>query len=227
MGGLIRSLGSVLGVLVLLIVFLYILPMVGYLPPLRIVSVEVEGLSALPEEAVKEALSEIESSIITVDDEEILDLLVRNVGKRVKKVYLSREIRWEGSKLKVKVVERIPVAKVPVGKGFFLIDEEGVSFKPTPHDNLKNLITVKTYSLHVLEKNFPKIYKYVIKTVDKIDYLHVKVSRVVLRKGKLTLILPPAEEINEVVASRIASVMASAISYGTVDLRYDRFILVK
>jgi cell division septal protein FtsQ len=194
------------------------------LPLFGIKKVEVEGNRRVEFSLIRETIEELSADLLNIDEEKILSLLSVRSGGRVKKVFLSRDFSLDGITVRVTVVEREPVARVALGRGYVLIDAEGVIFKPLEGDPT-DLPLIKTYDVDLLKEHLPRFYTLVLSIGLPVEQVVVRKDMVVLKlKGKV-LILPPLDSLPDSVSDRIK--MIYNLREEKVDLRYDRFILVR
>ena len=197
---------------------------IAQLPPFKIKEVVVKGNRSIDFESIKSVLEELGSDLRRLNEEEILISLNTQFKNRVKKVYMSRSLGFDGTTLNLRIVERKPVAKLKVGRSTMLIDPEGELFLPVKGEDL-NLVEVRTYDIEVLKNNFAKLYKNVLSLGLPIKAIKVKRDRVVLVLDSKEVILPPLELLPRNISGRLK--MVYNLSEEKVDLRYDRFILVR
>jgi len=195
------------------------------LPLFRIKEVAVEGNRGVEFALIKETIEEMSTDLFSLSEEDLLSVLhVRSKG-RVKRVFLSKEFGLDGVTLRVRIVEREPVAKVPLGEGYLLIDAEGVLFKPATGDKTAPLTIVRTYDIDLLQEHFPRLYRLVLSLGLPLRQVSVRRDRVILRMPRKVVVLPPLELMPEGISRRIK--MIYNLPEEKVDLRYDRFILVR
>ncbi len=191
------------------------------LPFLRIKEIRVEGNTTLDLNTVKSAIYSFDG-ILRLEEEKILSVLNERTGGRVKRVFVSREFTPKGISVRIRIEERKPVAKVRLGKYFSFIDEEGVTF---PAYEKKDLPEIVAYDLEILRRNFPKLYRAIRSSGLEVDLIRVLRDRTEILSGKRVLILPPLDLMPDNVAERLRIVYN--FREGKIDLRFDRFILVR
>ncbi len=190
----------------------------------RVKEVVVEGIERIDVSLIRETIEELEIDPLFLDEEELLSLLsVRSQG-RVKRVFISKDLGLGGISLRVRVVEREPVARVSFGGGRFLIDAEGVLFKPLEGDPT-DLPLITTYDIDLLQEHFPRFYTLILSFRFPVERIYVKKDRVVVKMNGKTVTLPPLDTLPDAVSDRIK--MIYNLQEEKVDLRYDRFILVR
>jgi len=194
------------------------------LPLFRVKEIVVEGIDRIDVSLIRETIEEMETDPLFLEEEELLSVLsIRSQG-RIKKVFLSKDLGLEGISLRIRVVERKPVARVLFGGGQFLIDAEGVLFKPLAGDP-SDLPLITTYDLDVLQEHFPRFYTLILSFRLPVERILVKKDRVIVKMEGKTVILPPLDTLPDAVSDRIK--MIYNFQEEKVDLRYDRFILVR
>jgi len=198
--------------------------LITQIPLFRVKEIVVEGNKRVDFELVKEIIEETGESVLSTTKEELLSALKVRTGDRIKEVFLSREFGFEGITLRIRLVEREPVARVAFGKGYLLTDAEGVFFTPLPGDPA-NLPLIKTYDMDILREHFPRLYRMVFLSNIPVRTVIVKKNSTLLVLSDKILILPPLELLPEGISDRIK--MIYNLPEERVDLRYDRFILVR
>jgi len=194
------------------------------LPMFQIKEVVVEGNEKIPLESVKTVIEELSGNLLRLNGTELKESLNGKFGGRVKEVLVSKDIKMDGIRIKVEVVERSPVAKVRVGEEFLLIDDEGDLFYPMD-DDLKKLVELRTYDLQVLEKNFTKLRREILSSGLPIQQIDIRRDKILLHINEKEIILPPIDLLSENVSSRLKLIYN--FPEENVDLRYGRFILAR
>ncbi len=195
------------------------------LPIFEIRKVTVEGNGKVEFTLIKETIEELSAELFTLSEDELLSLLKVRTDDRVKEVYLSKDFGLKGVTLRVRVVEREPVARVVLGESQLLIDAEGVLFKPFRGEGVSDLPLIRTYDIDLLREYFPRFHRLVLSLGLPVREVSVKRDRVVLRMHRKVVLLPPLELLPEGISRRIK--MIYNLPEEKVDLRYDRFILVR
>jgi len=193
-------------------------------PMFKVKRVVIEGNDKIPFESVKSVIRELSTNLLKLNGEELKESLNAKFGGRVKAVLLSKDLSVEGITLKVKLVERRPVAKIRIGKEFLLVDKDGNLFYPL-NDDLSKLVELRTYDLRVVRNHFSKLQESVLSTTLPIKLVEIKRDRVLLYLRDKKVVLPPIELLSENVSSRLKLIYN--FPEGNVDLRYRRFILVR
>ncbi len=202
-----------------------LISVIDRLPPFRIKEIIVSGNERINFEDIKESVYKAQDESFAVSKEALLRELTRKYGRRVGDVKIERDMSLEGVSLKVVVEERKPVAKVRVGKKLYLIDKEGNLFEAIEGENTEDLVELKAYDLDKLLDSFGKLYRYVIDTKASIHNIVVKRDRIEIFTGHRKIILPPLDLLSQSVRRRLNVIYN--YSQGKVDLRYDRFILIR
>ncbi len=196
----------------------------GRLPFFKVKEIIVEGNEYVSLSAVRKTVADLEENLLTLKEENFLSALNIRTEGRVKTVFINRSFGLDGISLNIKIVERKPIAKIKIGKGYLLIDAEGVLFKPMGED-LKKLPLLKVYNFDILKKHISHLAN-ILKTSNlTVNYIDIKKDKILLRTSKRTVILPPLELLSENVSYRLK--MIYNLQEKEVDLRYDRFILVR
>jgi hypothetical protein len=194
------------------------------LPLFQIKEIVVEGNRTVDLDTVRSALFTAEGSVLETREDEILRVLNERTGGRIKKVHLKREFSLEGISVRVRVEERVPVAKVLLGRTYMLMDEEGKTFPPYP-GHAKGLIEVTAYDFKILENHFGKLYSMIKRSGLEVDRIKVLRDRTVVVVGRRVLILPPIDLLPDNLADRLGLIYN--FQEGKIDLRFGRFILVR
>ncbi|MDQ7082157.1 MAG: hypothetical protein Q9N34_03575 [Aquificota bacterium] len=184
----------------------------------------VEGNRTLDLNTVMSALYSPQGSVMKLDEGSILRTLNQITGGRVKRVFLSKKITLKGVSVRIRIEERVPVARVKTGRGYILIDREGKTFPPY-RGHPENLVDVKAYDLRTLQAHFPELYGMIEKTGLKVNRIEVMRDKTVVVSGRRVLILPPLDLLPENLVDRLG--MIYNFQGGRIDLRFDRFILVR
>lgn len=203
---------------------MFIPSLIHQLPFFKIKEIEVSGNYKVDFEAIKETIEELSVSLKGLDEKSLTEALNERFEGRVKKVYMNRNITLAGIEVKLKIIERVPVAKVKLGNSFMLIDGEGVLF-PAVSERELNLPEVRTHDVEVLQNHFYRLYDSIKSVKLPIQRIDVKPDRVVLVLKNKKAILPPLELLPGNISGRLK--MIYNFSQETVDLRYGRFILVR
>ncbi len=193
-------------------------------PLFQVKRVEVNGNYRIPFEEIKRAVEELSTNLMKLKGSELESLLNAKFGNRIKEVRLEKRFTSQGIVLKVSVEERRPVARLSLGGSYRLVDKEGVIFKPI-EDEGKDLVEIRTYDVDVLEEGFSKLYEQVLGIGLPLKRVLVKRDRIVLELRGKSVILPPIESLPDNLSERLR--MIYNVPQEKVDLRYDRFILVR
>ncbi len=191
--------------------------------------VEIEGNELVPAQEVREAVRQLGDNWLLISESVLMEKLKDRTGNSVKDVELSRNFSSKGVELKVKVKERVPVALLSMEGQSVLVDEKGEVFSVK---YLKKDFFPVIYLHKAIDKRFfVNLYNYVIRPVEEyglgVREIYVSEDKVVLyskAKGRVKVILPPVEFIDSVVAQRLK--LVGTLKGGTVDLRYNKFLLV-
>lgn len=194
------------------------------LPLFQVKEIIVEGNRSIDLDTVRSAVYSADGSVLRLKEDQILRVLNERTGGRVKKVFLAREVTLKGVSVKIRIEERVPVAKLKTRNTFLFIDRDGVTF-PAYANHPKGLVEITTYDLEVLEANFPRLYSQIEKAGIRVSKIRVLKDKTVLISGRRTLILPPIELLPDNLAERLS--MIYNFEEGKIDLRFDRFILVR
>ncbi len=194
------------------------------LPLFQVREVIVEGNRTVDLSTVMHALYSQQGSIMKLDENSILRILNERTGGRVKGVFLSRKITLKGVSVRIRIEERVPVAKVRVGKRYMLIDREGKTFPPYK-GHPKGLVEVRTYDLKTLQLHFPRLYSMIERSRLEVSRIEIMRDKTILVSGRRVFILPPADLLPENLVDRLR--MIYNFQGGEIDLRFDRFILVR
>ncbi len=194
------------------------------LPFFQIKRVEVKGNYRIPFEEVREAVHSLSGNLMKLRGPQLRDLLNARFENRVKRVELRRKFTREGIVLEVSIEERVPVARLRLGRSYRLLDREGVIFKPLGEEG-KGLVEISTYDKEVLLKGFPRLYEEVLSLRMPLNRILIKKDRVVLELEGRRIVLPPLEFFSDSISERLR--MIYNFPQEKVDLRYDRFILVR
>jgi hypothetical protein len=194
------------------------------LPLFKLKQIEVSGNDKIPFEQVREVVQELSTNLINLNEETIKKALNLRFKNRVKEVYITKNLSAGGMTLKVRILERVPVAKLKLGQSYMLLDEEGSMFPPFEREG-SWLIEVKTYDLELIKRHFSKLYKGVLSIGIPIRSVDIKRDKVVIRTGMKEIILPPLELLPANISARLK--MVYNFPEEKVDLRYGRFILVR
>ncbi len=194
------------------------------LPFFRIKQIELSGNEKISFEDVKSVVEELSTSLTGLNEESILNALNTKFKNRIKKVYVTRELGIDGMNVKLRLVERTPVAKLKLGQSYLLVDKEGVTFPPLEGEGEK-LVELRTYDMDILRTHFRKLYEGVISTNLPIKTVYINRDSVVLIMNSKKVILPPLEVLPANISARLK--MIYNFPEEKVDLRYGRFILVR
>jgi len=194
------------------------------LPFFRIKQIELSGNEKISFEDVKSVVEELSTSLTGLNEESILNALNTKFKNRIKKVYVTRELGIDGMNVKLRLVERTPVAKLKLGQSYLLVDKEGVTFPPLEGEGEK-LVELRTYDMDILRTHFRKLYESVISTNLPIKTVYINRDSVVLIMNSKKIILPPLEVLPANISARLK--MIYNFPEEKVDLRYGRFILVR
>jgi len=194
------------------------------LPFFKVKQIELSGNQKIAFEDIKEIVEELSTSLTTLNEENLLSELNARFDGRVKKVYMTRDIGINGTSIKLRVVERRPVAKLRFGQSYLLIDEEGVAFTPF-EDEGKELVEVSTYDIDLLRTHFTKLYEGVLSLNIPLKLIKIRRDSVLLVMDSKKVILPPLELLPPNISERLK--MIYNFPEEKVDLRYGRFILVR
>ncbi len=170
---------------------------------------------------IKSAIYSMEGPL-KLEEGKILSVLNERTGGRVKRVFVSKEFTPKGISVRIRIEEREPVAKVRIGKHFSFIDEEGVIF---PAYEKRELPEIVAYDLDLLRRNFSKLYRAISSSGIEANLIKVLRDKTEILSGKKILILPPLDLMPDNVAERLRIVYN--FREGKIDLRFDRFILVR
>ncbi len=194
------------------------------IPIFQIREVVIKGNRVINFEDIKPVIEELGTNLVNLNETQIRKELNARFKGRIKRVYLEKEFHLNGMTLNITIEERVPVAKVKLGKSYVLIDREGIMFKPLG-DDLKELPEIRTYDIEELKDNFRKLYRNVFSLDLDLKRVYVKRDRTVLQLRTKKVILPPIGSLSEEVSSRLKLIYN--FPEEVVDLRYGRFILVK
>ncbi len=194
------------------------------LPLLQIREITVEGNRTIDMDTVRSAIYSVEGSVFKLSEDQILSVLNERTGGRVKRVFVTKNVSIRGISIRIRIQERVPVAKVRSGSTYIFIDEEGKTF-PAYDLRSGNLPEVVTHDLKVLEENFPKLYRSVKGSGIRVSLIKVLKDRTILVSGRRQIILPPIDLLPDNVVDRLR--MVYNFREGKIDLRFDRFILVR
>ena len=194
------------------------------LPFFKVKQIELSGNDKIAFEDIKELVEELSTSLTSLNEENLLSELNARFDGRVKKVYMTRDIGIGGTNLRLRVVERKPVARLRFGQSYLLLDEEGVAFAPFEGEG-KGLVEVETYDIDLLREHFSRLYEGVISLNIPLKLIRVRRDSVVLILNSKKVILPPLELLPPNVSERLK--MIYNFPEEKVDLRYGRFILVR
>ena len=136
----------------------------GQLPLFQIKQVEIDGNYRIPFEYIRDVVVDLNGNLMSLRSSELEKLLNAKFENRVKKVELKKKFTSKGIVLEVRIEERVPVAKLKLGRSYRLLDKEGVIFKPIG-DEGKDLVEVKAYDKGILSKSFPRLYDEVLSLV--------------------------------------------------------------
>ena len=194
------------------------------LPFFQIKRVEVKGNYRIPFEEVKEAVEGLSGNLMKLKGSQLRNLLNARFENRVKRVELRRRFTREGIVLEVSIEERVPVAKLRLGGSYRLLDKEGVIFKPLGEEG-KDLVEIRTYDKDALVEGFTKLYEEVISLRIPVKTILIRRDKVILELESKRIVLPPLEFFSDNISERLR--MIYNFPQEKVDLRYDRFILVR
>jgi len=203
---------------------LFISSFLPQLPMFQVKEVVIEGNKRIEFNEIKDVIEELSGDLLKLNENEILETLVSRSGGRIKKVYLSKNFSLNGITINLKIIERIPVAKIKLGNSYMLLDREGYLFKPVEGEE-KNLPEIKTYDIDLLRKHFYKLYDRIISLNIPLKSIDIKKDKIILLVGTKTVILPPPDLLPVNISARLK--MIYNFPDERVDLRYDRFILVR
>ena len=191
--------------------------------------VEIEGNRLVPAKEVREVVGQLGDNWLLISESALMEKLKDKTGNSVKGVELSRTFSSKGINLKVRVEERVPVALLSVEGRSVLVDKTGEVFSVK---YLKEDFFPVVYLHGAIDRQFfVNLYNYVIKPAKEyglgVREIYVSEDKVVLYSGskkRVKVILPPVEFIDSVVAQRLK--LIGSLRSGTVDLRYNKFLLV-
>ncbi|WP_457601610.1 cell division protein FtsQ/DivIB [Hydrogenivirga sp.] len=194
------------------------------LPFFKVKQIELSGNEKIAFEEVKEVVEELSTNLVNLNEERLMEELSARFGARVKKVYMTKELGLNGMRIKLRVVERRPVAKVVIGQSQLLVDREGVLFPPMKGET-EGLVEVRTYDIDLLTSHFANLYEGVISTKLPIKLIDIRRDSVLVYLHSKRAILPPLELLPANISGRLK--MIYNFPEEKVDLRYGRFILVR
>ncbi|RLJ70354.1 POTRA domain-containing FtsQ-type protein [Hydrogenivirga caldilitoris] len=194
------------------------------LPFFKVKQIELNGNEKISFEEIKSIVEELSTNLVKLNEENITDALNARFKNRVKRVYMTKSLGLDGMRIKVKVVERKPVAKLKFGQNYLLIDKEGSLFPPLEGED-KGLIEIQAYDMDLLKAHFEKLYSEVISMNLPIKHIYIRRDSVILNLVSKQIILPPLELLPDNISGRLK--MIYNFQEETVDLRYGRFILVR
>jgi len=194
------------------------------LPQLQLRKVEISGNYSVPFEEIKVAVEELSKNLLKLRESELENLLNTRFGNRIREVKLKRSFTAEGIVLKVAVEERHPVARLKLGNSYKLVDRDGVVFKPLKGEG-EGLVEVTAYDLDLLKETFPTLYNEVLSLGLPLRRVLIRKSDILLELEKKRVLLPPARSLPSGISERLR--MIYNIPQEEVDLRYDKFILVR
>lgn len=194
------------------------------LPFFKVKQIELNGNEKISFEEIKSIVEELSTNLVKLNEENITDALNARFKNRVKRVYMTKSLGLDGMRIKVKVVERKPVAKLKFGQNYLLIDKEGSLFPPLEGED-KGLIEIQAYDMDLLKAHFEKLYSEVISMNLPIKHIYIRRDSIILNLVSKQIILPPLELLPDNISGRLK--MIYNFQEETVDLRYGRFILVR
>ncbi len=193
------------------------------LPFLQVKEIRVEGLKKVEVATVERAVRELEGNLLKLRDEDLREVLEERTHRRVKDVFLSKDFGLDGAVLRIKVLERTPVARILTRKGVMLVGEDGVLFPPKRGEG-KDLPLISSHSGEKVLLSFGEFYSKVLSACREVRKVRFEEDRTVIEARGKTILLLPYELIPDSITPRIR--IAYDLPEKVVDLRYDRFILV-
>jgi len=194
------------------------------LPFFQVSKIIVEGNVTLKEEEIIKTVMRMEPNLMKLKSDDLLFALNEKSNGRVRKVFLSKDFGLGGVALRVRVEERIPVARINTNKGVLLIDKDGYTFPPTGKEGRK-LPLVITGNMDSLITGFSKLYEAVLKSNLPVKKIYVKNDRITVKLPGKVVTLPSLQLLPANISERFK--MIYNLPQEIVDLRYDRFILVR
>jgi cell division septal protein FtsQ len=194
------------------------------LPFLQVRELVIEGNRTLKKEEIEKTVKSLEGNLMKLKSEDLLTALNDRSEGRVRRVFLKKDFGLKGVSLRVLIEERIPVAKMRVGNYTVVVDGEGFTFPPRGREE-KGLPLIITRDPDRVVTNFGSFYRNVLSHINGVKRIYIGEDRTVLRLKNKTLILPALELIPDNISERIK--MIYNLPQERVDLRYDRFILVR
>ena len=202
----------------------YIPTLMMKLPFFQVNGLEVEGTRVIESREVRSLIQSMEGNLLKLRSDDLLVALNSKTHGRVKAVYLSKDFGLRGVSLKIKIEERIPVAKLKVKGKTYLIDREGFLFPPLKGEKA-DVPSIVTRDPERVVQNFKNLYSGVFASGVKVDKVIIGNESVIVKLRNRVAILPSIELIKESASARLK--MIYNFPKGKVDLRYDRFILVR
>ncbi len=202
----------------------YIPTLMMKLPVFKVNSVKIEGTRTIDKNEVRELIQSLEGNLLKLQSDDLLIALNSKTQGRVKAVYLSKDFGLKGISLRVRIEERIPVAKINVKGKTYLIDREGFLFPPAKGEK-PTVPSIITRDTERVVKNFERLYSGVLSAGVEVKKLLIRNESVIVKLRDREAILPSIELIKDSVSARLK--MIYNFPKGKVDLRYDRFILVR
>jgi len=202
----------------------YVPALMMKLPFFQVSTVQIEGTRSIDRKEVRDLVQSMEGNLLKLRSDDLLTALNEKTHGRVRAVYLSKDFGLRGVALKVRIEERIPVAKMKLKGKTYLIDKEGFLFPPLKGEDQGVPLIVTKDPERVLN-NFKKLYAGVLSSDVGIKKIFVRGDGILVKMPKKTVFLPPVELIKDSVSARLK--MIYNLPEGKVDLRYDRFILVR
>jgi len=193
-------------------------------PIFKIKEIVVEGNQKIDTSMVRVIAEELGKNLLALNEKNIEKHLNKVFAGRVEDVVLKREFSSEGVKVYITLKERRPVAKLKLGASTYLIDKNGVIFKPIGKEG-KELVTITTYSLSILRDHFESLYRKVLLSGLPVKEVEIHEDKVILYLGNKEVILPPIDALPANVSRRLKIIYN--LKEEKVDLRFGRFILVR
>ena len=202
----------------------YIPTLMMKLPLFQVNGLEIEGTRVIDSREVRSLIQSMEGNLLKLRSEDVLMALNSKTQGRVKAVYLSKDFGLRGVSLKVKIEERVPVAKLKVKGKTYLIDREGFLFPPLKGEKAQ-VPTIVTRDPERVVRNFKRLYNGVLSSCVEVKKILIGNESVIVKLRGREAVLPSIELIKDSVSARLK--MIYNFPKGKVDLRYDRFILVR